>query len=138
MSKLKIIQINKGGVAVDFGWLPALEKILIRRFKIKKNISLALVAPAKIKNLNRVYRGRDEVTDVLSFNIDSDLILGEVIICLAQAQRQARQRAVSGQSELKLLTVHGILHLLGYDHEESIAAQRRQRQEEQDILQALK
>lgn len=134
----RIIKINKGVWRADFSWLGALEKIIVGRFKIKKNISLALVSPTTIRNLNRIYRSKDRVTDVLSFNIDSAFILGEVIICLAEAKRRARQKAVSLESELKLLTVHGILHLLGYDHEQSLAAERRQSRQESKILSILK
>src|SRR3989344_6454660 len=134
MPRAARIEINRGSRRADFSWLPALAKIVNSRFKLKQDISLALVSPALMKRLNRVYRAKDQVTDVLSFNIDNDLVLGEVIICPEQASRQARSRRVSYQSELKLLTVHGILHLLGYDHERSATAARRQLRLEHQIL----
>ncbi len=126
----KILSVNKRGLVADFSWLPSLEKILKRKFKIKQSISIALVSKSEIKKFNKVYRGKDRVTDVLSFNINSDLILGEVVICLDQVKGNIKE-------ELKLLTVHGILHLLGHDHEKSIAEAKKQTKAEQDILNIL-
>ncbi|PWB38452.1 MAG: rRNA maturation RNase YbeY [Parcubacteria group bacterium] len=138
MIKTRRIQINKGSYRTNFGWLASLEKILRHKYKINKNISLALVSPARMQELNRVYRGYNKVTDVLSFYMESDLILGEVIICLSQAKKQARERRANFGSELKLLTVHGILHLLGYDHEKNAVEAGRQSRQEKMILSLLK
>ena len=132
--KNKILSVNKRGFVADFNWLPSLEKILKSKFKIKKSISIALVTKAEIKKFNKVYRGKDKITDVLSFNIDSNLILGEVVICLEQAKVQAKH---SLKEELKMLTVHGILHLLGYNHEKNATEAKKQIKAEQDILNIL-
>ena len=91
-----------------------------------------------MKNLNNTYRNINEVTDVLSFNAignlsedlgkffdlaeDADIepddsALGDVIICLEKAQKQALDNEKSLKDELAFLFVHGVLHLLGYDHE---------------------
>lgn len=129
-----ILAINKRGVVADFSWLENLEKIVVKKFKINKQISIALVSLTEIKELNRVYRKKDKVTDVLSFNIDSKEILGEIIICLEQAKKQAREKKQAISSELKLLTVHGILHLLGYDHEKGKKYAEEQEKTEQEIL----
>lgn len=82
-------------------------------------IGVSYVDDGEIRRLNRMYRGKDSVTDVLSFA--SDFVehtgtLGDVVISYAQAVRQAEE----GDVELELvdLIVHGILHVLGYDHEE--------------------
>lgn len=131
------IEINRGGWRADFSWLPALGRIIKTKFKIQQDISIALVGPEQIRKLNRTYRGQDKVTDVLSFKINRDGLLGEVVICPGQARRQALAQSVSYRSELQLLTVHGILHLLGYDHERSTAAARRQSQLEKQILTKL-
>ena len=79
-----------------------------------------------MRTLNRRFRGEDSATDVLSFNTDFDGLrrpdgsseLGEIVIALPVAARGARERAISLGEELALLTVHGTLHLLGFDHEE--------------------
>jgi probable rRNA maturation factor len=131
----KIININKRGFSADFSWLPDIEKIFSssfkKDFKKSRSISIALVGAEEIKQLNQVYRRKNKITDVLSFNMDSDQILGEVIICLEQAKAQAKVKQKTLKSELQLLTIHGILHLLGYDHErgEKYAAQQELAQE---------
>jgi probable rRNA maturation factor len=88
----------------------------IKELKIKKSISLALINTQTIKKLNEIYRGQNKTTDVLSFSGD-DNYLGEIIICLKVAQSQAKQKNHSLEKEIKILLVHGLLHLLGYDHE---------------------
>lgn len=133
----KILNINKRSFNADFSWLSKLEKIVQKDFRVKKQISIALVLPKEIKELNRVYRKKDKVTDVLSFSLDSKDILGEIIICLTQAKKQAHEKKNTIKSELQLLTVHGILHLLGYDHEKSDKEFLRQSKMEQKVLEKL-
>lgn len=133
----KIISINLRGQKVDFSWSQDLAKILQKRYKIKKEISVALLQADEIKQLNKIYRHKNKVTDVLSFNLDDARILGEVVICLSQAKKQAMDKKHSLQKELKLLLVHGILHLLGFDHEQSAKERERQEKEEQLILSQL-
>ena len=134
MSINKFLNLNKAGQTADFSWLGNLEKIVINRFKLKKQISIALVGEKEIKDLNRLYRHKNKITDVLSFEIKSDYILGEVLICIDQAYRQAKAHKRTAKAELQLLTVHGILHLLGYDHEKSSQEQLRQETAEKNIL----
>jgi probable rRNA maturation factor len=89
--------------------------------KIKKDweLSAAIVSPQKIKALNLRYRRKNSVTDVLSFANDNseEGDLGEVIICWQRAKQQAKAQKHSIQKELNTLFVHGVLHLLGFDHE---------------------
>lgn len=87
-------------------------------------ISLTFVGKDKIKSLNRAYLGRSGVTDVISFNlseqerIDSDNpLLGDIYICAARAREQAEDLGLPLKEELIRLAAHGVLHLLGYDHE---------------------
>lgn len=129
-----MLELNKRSQRADFSWLAKLEKIIVSKFKIKKTISIALVSDAEIKEYNRVYRNKNKVTDVLSFVLDDNDILGEVLISLEQAKRQAKSNKKTIKSELQWLTVHGILHLLGFDHELSEAEDVRQKKEEQKIL----
>jgi len=129
-----IISINKRGYRASFAWLDDFAKVVSKRFKIKKEISVALLSPEEIKQLNKIYRKKDKVTDVLSFNLDDQKILGEIVICLAQAKKQALEKKTSLQSELKLLVTHGTLHLLGYDHEISDMEAERQEKEEKLLL----
>ncbi len=87
-------------------------------------ISFSVVDEDEIRELNRDYRGKDSVTDVLSFpifergEIQEGSMLGDVVICAKRAQEQAEDFGHSYEREIIYLTVHSILHLLGFDHEE--------------------
>jgi len=78
-------------------------------------VSVTLVCDDEIRELNREYRGIDKSTDVLSFEMGGEL-LGDIIISLPTAIRQAEEYNHSAEREIAFLTVHGLLHLLGYDH----------------------
>jgi len=87
-------------------------------------LSVALVGDKEMRPLNAKYRKKNQTTDVLSFFVAdqpkaSPIILGDVIISVEQARRQAKARKKTLKSEMVTLLIHGILHLLGYDHERS-------------------
>jgi probable rRNA maturation factor len=87
-----------------------------------RTVSIVFIGAQRMRVLNRCYRKRDYATDVLSFSygdmkIDQIPFLGEIVISPEIAVRQAIQWRVHPERELKKLLVHGILHLLGYDHE---------------------
>jgi len=89
----------------------------------KKEISIAMVDIKRMAKLNEKFRGVKEPTDVLAFPLGGEFIstenlLGEVVISVDKAEEQARERGHSLESELALLTVHGVLHLLGYTDED--------------------
>ena len=82
-------------------------------------VAIALVPDAQIRRLNRAYRRQDHATDVLSFPSHSEPRtphLGDIAIATGVARRQAREAGHSYATELKVLALHGLLHLLGYDH----------------------
>lgn len=92
------------------------------------SLAIALVSDAKIRSLNRRHRKLDHVTDVLSFPAadlpsaralgrSSDRFLGDVVIAAGATRRQARTAGHALTTELRVLALHGLLHLLGYDHE---------------------
>ena len=92
----------------------------------KKELSILFTDDKLIRELNKQYRGQDQSTDVLSFpqneNNQEELdfhLLGDVVISTTTARKQSVQHALSLDEELILLLIHGILHLLGYDHEHS-------------------
>lgn len=99
----------------------------------KAEVSILLVSDAKMRKINKQWRGKDSSTDVLSFPLFEGekleiplkslhpLELGDVVISLPTAKRQAREHEVGLRQELDLLLVHGMLHLLGLDHERSKA-----------------
>jgi len=86
--------------------------------KLKKSVefSLAFVSPVIIRQLNQKYRSVDKVTDVLSFPFDDKEMVGEVVICLSQAKKQAKMYKHSVEEEVVILLVHGLLHLFAFDH----------------------
>jgi probable rRNA maturation factor len=106
-------------------------------------VSVALVSDQRVRALNRTYRRKDYATDVLSFGEPSALspqpsalspqpsalspqpFLGEIVIARGVARRQARQAGHSEGTELRVLALHGLLHLLGYDHERDNGRMRR-------------
>jgi probable rRNA maturation factor len=102
-----------------------LSKIAHRALEVlglsKVELSIVLVSDAQIKRLNKLYRNKDKPTDVLSFPIGEKvngwLILGDIVISVDTAKRQAQELGYSLEEELKRLLVHGLVHLLGYDHE---------------------
>lgn len=86
-------------------------------------LTVCLVGDRAMRRLHRTFRGKDRTTDVLSFEAGSGPFpegarpLGDVVISVEQAGRQAREARHSLPRELRVLLVHGYLHLLGYDHE---------------------
>ena len=124
-------------VAVTDGWgrpIPSgglcrwLADIAPRR--ARGSMTVALVSDARMRALNRQYRGKDYATDVLSFPAEAGLRrkstpqapapsphLGDIVIAWGLARRQARAAGHDGPEELRILALHGLLHLLGYDHE---------------------
>lgn len=119
----------------------------IREIKIKdKNIevSLNLVGEAKIRELNKKYRNKNKITDVLSFPLEEKslknygiLSLGDIFICLPFAKKEAIADKMTLQAKLAQLTMHGFLHLLGYDHEISAKETKRMFGLENKILEQL-
>ena len=81
-------------------------------------LSLVLTSDSFIQDLNVSWRGVDGPTDVLSFPQDDEVVLGDLVLSLPTARRQAAERGHADRTELRILLVHGLLHLLGYDHEQ--------------------
>lgn len=92
-------------------------KNILTRFKsLDKTLSIQFVGEKKIRELNKEYRGVDRVTDVLSFGLDGE-DLGDIFICYAQIRKQAKIYKVSVKEELARMLAHGVLHLLGFGHQ---------------------
>lgn len=88
--------------------------------KQPQTLSFAIVGETAIRKLNKLHRRQDKVTDVLSFEendfVDPENVLGEIIICLPRAKKQAKEFRHSLIKEVHRLALHGYMHLLGYDH----------------------
>lgn len=80
-------------------------------------VVIALVSDRRVRQLNARYRAKNSPTDVLSFAAEEPGFLGEIVIASGVARRQARDAGHPIQVELRVLALHGLLHLLGYDHE---------------------
>lgn len=108
----------------------AVEAVLSSEGARAREVSVLLTDDREIRALNRRWRGIDAPTDVLAFALDeaegedARLELGDIVISVERAGRQAKSRRVDLESELELLAVHGSLHLLGYDHLEPEEASR--------------
>lgn len=122
-------------------------RLLVAEGLARAEVSILLTDDAEVHRLNRSYRGMDKPTDVLSFAQRDCLpdvpppptlpgqppLLGDVIISVDTAERQALTHGVTLEQELALLTVHGILHLLGYE-DETEEGTERMRERERAIL----
>src|SRR5579875_2868256 len=109
------------------------------------SLSLTLVSDRTIRMLNREHRGKDRPTDVLSFPAEPSAVgdrngperlLGDVVISVETARRQAAEYGAPLQRELERLLIHGVLHVLGYDHEEP-DERRRMVAEERRVAAAI-
>jgi probable rRNA maturation factor len=132
--------------AVDRGWLEGVARKVLAAENVgaRSEVGLVISTNERVQELNRDYRGRDEPTDVLAFSARDDadsppfisppdgvLHLGEVIISYPQALAQAEEQGHPLKKELSILLIHGLLHLLGYDHEKADARRKMQTREKE-------
>ena len=109
------VEVVTGGGARAPGlarWLQA-----VAPTRARGGLVVALLSDVRVRALNRRYRGRDASTDVLSFPAGEPGLLGDVVIARGVARRQAARAGHPLRTELRVLALHGLLHLLGYDHE---------------------
>ena len=131
--------------AVDTDRLSHHAEIILRELNISAmELSILLVGDSWIQELNYQYRHQDSATDVLSFpqnegdnSYGDPDILGDVVISVETAKRQASEHHLSLEQELALLLIHGVLHLLGHDHEVSEAEAVKMKQITWDIFETL-
>jgi probable rRNA maturation factor len=134
---------------VNQGWVRRIAQTVLKAEGVAHpyEVSMVFTDSETVQQLNRDYRGMDETTDVLAFYMlpqgesddsfalppDEVTRLGEVIISYPQAVEQAGEQGHSPERELALLIIHGILHLLGYDHEEP-KEEDEMRKKEKELL----
>lgn len=116
---------NEYGYEKDYSYLDDVIKRCLKHEKVKNaNFSIVFVDNEKIQFLNKNYRNIDRITDVISFAFEDNerivynnvRFLGEIYICIPRMIEQSLMYGHSEERELAFLTVHGLLHLLGYDH----------------------
>ncbi len=107
-------------------------------------LSVLFIGDRSMRSLNRLYRGRDEATDVLSFSFRDGKFpriqpnfLGDIVIAVPVAARQAVEDGRTLCREIDLLLIHGLLHLLGYDHERGGREADRMKRRERQLLKRL-
>ncbi len=120
-----MIEINNlTNFAVDKKFFTGVaKKVLKGENRERENISVAFVGAEEMRRLNKKYRKQDKPTDVLSFQKVSDFKdeYAEVVICPFVVRENAKDSKLSLKKELAKMLIHGILHMLGYDHEKSKA-----------------
>jgi len=121
---------NLATIPCDEGRIKDVALYSLNRLGIRPDseLSISLVDETEMRSLNAQWMDENDATDVLSFPMDEMKpnsaaqgpgVIGDIVLCPSYAETQARQAGHSLQEELELLTVHGVLHLLGYDHRES-------------------
>ncbi len=123
------------------------EEILEKENQGRADLSIVLVGSGRIRELNKKYRGKNRVTDVLAFPESKVLLenfkvgslqkiqsLGEIVICLREVKKNAKRFGSSFEKELSACLIHGILHLLGYDHEKNEVEKKKMKEKEEYYL----
>ena len=106
-------------------------------YKKDCEISVLLTADGNIRELNKKYRNKDYPTDVLSFQMDEDNMLGDIVISMDRAKEDAEKTGNSLECYVTFLFIHGLLHLLGYNHENSKEEEREMFTLQDTILKKL-
>ncbi len=120
-------------------------RILKQLGRERDEVSILLVDDREIRDLNRAYLKRDRPTNVIAFPMLEGpfrkihpRVLGDIVISIETASRDAKKEGMTLDDEMLFLLTHGILHLLGYEHEGSAARARRMHQKQREIFDALK
>ncbi len=118
-------EINNEYGYENYDYLEEVIEETLRSEKVENSVfSIVFVDEGKIREINRDYRGKDSVTDVISFALEDVhdefsvglRVLGDIFVCIPRMKEQAKSYGHSEKRELSFLIVHGMLHLLGYDH----------------------
>jgi probable rRNA maturation factor len=104
----------------------------------KSELVIAFVGMAEMKRLNKTFRRKNRVTDILSFEGEDENSLGELVICLDVIRTQAAEHGLSMSEELGYMILHGVLHLLGYEHEKSASKAKRMFSLQDEIFEKLR
>lgn len=146
-----MVEINNlTSIAVDEVFLKKIAEKVLKGEKKEGELSVALVGNERIKELNNNYRKKNRVTDVLSFSEKEVLVpdfpsleakfsrLGEVVICLSEVKKNAKNFKLTFEKELARILIHGVLHLLGYDHEKDKKGAENMQKKEKYYLDKFK
>lgn len=134
--------INQSDISMPRAWIKEWMSALSRELKKNKivirqrELAIIFLNPATAKETNQEYRGKNYATDILSFEGDQDS-LGELVICPQVLKAQAKEHGHSFRAELGYMLIHGVLHLLGYDHEASKKEEKKMFQIQDQVFDRL-
>lgn len=119
MKKVTVPVARRVKAPVSDPWVRKIVDAALRGAKAKgaTEVGVVFVSDLEMTKLNATHRGKKKTTDVLSFSDGEHGLLGDIVISVPQAARQSKQAGKPLRNEIALLLVHGVLHLLGYDHE---------------------
>ena len=132
---------------IDENFLKKVAKIVLEKEgKSRSDLSIALIGPGKMRKLNKSYLGRNRVTDILAFGENSKFQIpnfkfrgiGEIVICLREVKKNAKKFKSSFEKDLARVLIHGILHLLGFDHEKNEKEAEKMEEKEKYYLSLIK
>jgi len=130
--------------SIDKSFFEKIANLVLKGEKKSEEISIVLIGPAKMRKLNKQYLGKNRTTDVLSFEgtglsefktprgIEKEL--GEIVICLREVRKNTKRLKSIFETELARVLIHGILHLLGYNHEKSEKETKKMQEKENYYL----
>jgi probable rRNA maturation factor len=141
-----IIQNRQTVARLDLSSLRRDARMILKHLgRPRDEVSILLVGDREIREMNRLYLKRDRPTNVIAFPMQegpfSDLhprVLGDVVISIETALRDAEKEGMTLEDEILFLLIHGILHLLGYDHEGSRSEGQRMRDKERELYAVVK
>ena len=119
---MKILYTDEMNCCLSYEFFTLVAESAFNELDMSSNeyeISLLITDDETIRKYNKEYRNKDRATDVLSFPMEDDIILGDVAISFETAKRQSEEAEINIDREVAFLFIHGLLHLLGYDHETS-------------------
>jgi len=127
-----MIEINNlTNSLVDKAFFKKVTKKILAKERKRKKLSIALVGPDRMKELNKRYLKKNRITDVLSFSYDD---AGEIVVCPQQVKKNAGKYNSTFKYELTRVLIHGILHLLGENHEISKKKAKKMEQKQEYYL----
>ncbi len=146
-----MIEINNlTAIEINQDFVKKVVEGVLKKEKKEGNVSIAFIGPGRMKKLNKKYRRKNRITDILSFpelelsfekffkeKLKKTENLGEIVICLRAVKKSARQLNIPFETELKRVLIHGILHLLGYRDEKSEKEAKKMEEKEEYYLKFL-
>ena len=137
---MKLLYTDEENSHLTYEFFMKIAEAVFKYIDMEENnyeISLLITDDETIHLLNKEYRQKDKPTDVLSFPMEDEVMLGDIVISLDTAKNQAQERYIGLEREIAFLFIHGLLHLLGYDHETSAEDEKEMFTLQEEILKKL-